>query len=177
MANKPRTNLPEKKLTLNQVQKYKQSEIKTIGAEDRFDPRDLIDDNDDEDNIYLAEYSIIPDPKINEQPIQEAAEIFEDTVKLETNIRKARPIPGKYSRMPVTKSKTRIERIGTGPTHQLAEINTDKKPMTLNDIDYRNPIMPVTASSNHSEFKRPQLGVSQSVKAHLGVSKHLASIQ
>jgi len=170
MSNKPKATAPEKKLTFNQVQKYKQNEIKSIGAEDRFDPRDLIDDNDDEDNVYLAEYNIINDPKFNEQPIQEDSnELFEETSKIESNVRKTRSIPGKYSRMPV-KSKTRI---GTRPAHQIAEINTEKKPMTLNDIDYKNP---VTASSNHSEYRRPQLGASQSVKHNLGVSKHLSSI-
>lgn len=43
-----------KKLTMKKVENLQQKEIK----DERFNPYDLIDDNDDDDNMYLAEYNI-----------------------------------------------------------------------------------------------------------------------
>jgi len=31
------------------------------GIDNEFNPHDLIDDNDEEDNVYLAEYNLQPD--------------------------------------------------------------------------------------------------------------------
>jgi len=54
--------LTETKLTLKEVLKSNYSDIK--GARlTRFNPNDLIEENDEEDNLYLAEYKLKNDKK------------------------------------------------------------------------------------------------------------------
>ena len=47
------------KLTMKKIGEMKTEQLKNA----KFDPADLIDENDDEDDIYLAEYSIDTDKK------------------------------------------------------------------------------------------------------------------
>jgi len=56
-SHKTKMSMPlPKKLTMKKVEHLQQGEFARI--EDKFNPQDLIDDNDDEDDLYLAEYNI-----------------------------------------------------------------------------------------------------------------------
>ena len=50
---------------MQKLQKYSYNDIKDL--DHNFDPNDLIDDNDEEDNIYLAEYDLQKDRKMREE--------------------------------------------------------------------------------------------------------------
>lgn len=53
-------NQPEKnKISLKKLEKYNYEDVK--GLDENFDPNDLIEENDEEDNVYLAEYNIQQD--------------------------------------------------------------------------------------------------------------------
>lgn len=45
-------------MTLKDVGNSKYSEMKERGFDPKFNPQDLIEENDEEDNYYLAEYNL-----------------------------------------------------------------------------------------------------------------------
>lgn len=68
-SNKSKLSIPKpKKLTMKKVEKYQQGEF--VRLEETFNPNDLIDENDDEDNMYLAEYRLHPEKKERKTPAE-----------------------------------------------------------------------------------------------------------
>ena len=58
---------PEKnKLTLEKLENMHLDEL-TGGADENFNPSDLIDENDEDDLLYLAEYNLQPDKMLKER--------------------------------------------------------------------------------------------------------------
>ena len=64
------------KLTMKKIGEMKTEQLKKVDA--KFDPTDLIDDNDDEDDIYLAEYSIESEKKQQKSDEKEKEARFEN---------------------------------------------------------------------------------------------------
>jgi hypothetical protein len=54
------------------------SPLEIRGIDDGFNPHDLIEENDDEDNIYLAEYNIQPDKQKLKQIEAQTKKQFEE---------------------------------------------------------------------------------------------------
>lgn len=58
-------NSPDQaQFSIDRLEKMRYDDVKNLDR--NFDPRDLIDENDDEDNLYLAEYSLNLDKQLKQ---------------------------------------------------------------------------------------------------------------
>lgn len=59
-------NQPEKnKFSIEKLEKMHYDDVKNL--DENFNPHDLIEENDEEDNIYLAEYNLGHEKQLKEQ--------------------------------------------------------------------------------------------------------------
>jgi len=65
-------------MTLKKIENMNYGDV--MRAEDKFNPHDLIEENDDEDKLYLAEYNIhtVEEKKQIEKRDEEADKRFEN---------------------------------------------------------------------------------------------------
>ena len=73
--------VPEVKLTLGDIGKCNHGEMKKMGLNVAFDPFDLINENDEEDNIYLAEYSLEADIMEKKLKDEKYLKVYEEQEK------------------------------------------------------------------------------------------------
>ena len=108
------------KLTMKKIGEMKADQLKKVDA--KFDPADLIDENDDEDDIYLAEYSIDADKKPVPRSEEKDAK-FENYGKLKRGM----AVNGRYGRGP--------------PSPVKQHGNYDMSPHSASYIDHKSPPM------------------------------------
>jgi len=103
-------------LTMKKIGEMKTEQLKKVDA--KFDPADLIDDNDDEDDIYLAEYSIDTDKKAKYEEKDNTR--FENYGKLKRGV----AVNGRYGRGPPSPMKHSLD-YGSSP-HSASYIEHHK---------------------------------------------------
>jgi hypothetical protein len=108
------------KMTMKKVEKFQYADMKRV--DDQFNPKDLIDDNDEEDNMYLAEYKIAEKKRLQED-IQSDKRKIEEYGRLK-KASKGFAVNGRYANSQRAK-------------HVLPDVETSHSPS--NYIDYIQP--------------------------------------